>query len=140
MRFNRYNVPVPLRCRLITAVLACLVFVVLPLGGGALGATSSGADGDIVFVRGTGIFLKSTGTQLIASASDPSWSPNGTMLAYVDSGGIKSCTVSGGSCGTVVSSGVAGTQPAWSPSTTTPKLAYVLTSSGQIHVMSPSGT
>src|SRR5690349_18731403 len=112
MRFNRYNVSVRHSRRLLAALAACFFLVVLPLGGGALGATSSGANGDIAFVRGTDIYRLSTGNVLVPLASDPSWSPDGTKLAFVQAGAIMTCLVS--SC-TPTATGALGTEPVWSP-------------------------
>ena len=127
MRSNRYNVPVlPPRPRVVASA-AGLVLVVLSLGGSALGATSSGANGDIAFVRGADFYLLSTGNVIVSGASDPSWSPDGTKLAFVQSGAIKTCVVAGCS---PLPTGATGTEPAWSPDGL--KLAYV--SGGNIHV------
>src|SRR5579872_3495668 len=114
MRFNRYNVPVHLRCRLITAVLACLLAVGLPLSGGALGATSSGANGDIAFVNGGAIHFVTAGT-VVSGATDPSWSPNGLKLAFNAGGSIKTCTDYLNCAATTSSALDTGTQPVWSP-------------------------
>ncbi len=70
------------RTLVVLAALAGAVLVLLPLGGGALAATSSGADGDIAFVNGGNILLKSTGTAVVTGAVDPSWSPDGKKLAF----------------------------------------------------------
>ncbi len=133
MPFNRYNVPVRPRPKLLAAAAACFCLVLLPFGGGALGATSFGGNGDIAFVRGTGIFLKSIGPEFIANASDPSWSPDGTKLAFVQGGAIKTCTVS--AC-VPAATGVTGTQPAWSPDGL--KIAYV--SGSNIHIWTLAGS
>jgi hypothetical protein len=126
-----------LRRRYAWAVAAGLVLVVLPLGG-ALGATSSGANGDIAFVRGGSIYLTSTGSLLVTGAVDPSWSPDGTKLVFSVAGTLETCTVI--SCtGTIVSlpGATTGTEPVWSPDGT--KIAYV--SSGSIHIVTvPGGT
>lgn len=107
------------------------------LGGTALGATSSGANGTVVFARGTDLYLPSTGTVVQTNASQPSWSPDGTKLAFVQAGVIKTCTVSAGSCTAVTSTAVTGTEPVWSPDGT--KLAYV-TAGSEIHKMATDGT
>ena len=112
------------RGRLVLAALAGAVLVLLPLGGGALAATSSGADGDIAFVNGGNILLKSTGTAAVTGAVDPSWSPDGKKLAFSVGGTtIKTCTVTSGTCGTLSGSLDTGIEPVWSPDGT--KIAYV---------------
>ncbi len=132
MAFNRYNVLMPPCPRLLLGLAACLVLVVFPLGG-ALGATSSGANGDIAYVRGADIYRLSTGNVLVSGASDPSWSPDGTKLAFVQGGAIKTCSVS--SC-TPAATGATGTEPVWSPNGL--KIAYV--SGSNIHVWTLSGS
>jgi hypothetical protein len=133
MPYNRYTVPVRSRLRFLLGLAACLCLVALPLGGGALGATSSGANGDIAFVHGGDVYLVSTGTALVAGATDPSWSPNGLKLAFVQGGAIKTCTVS--SCAPAAT-GATGTQPVWSPDGL--KIAYV--SGSNIHVWTLAGS
>jgi hypothetical protein len=125
--------------RLVWAVVAGLVLVLLPLGGGALGATSTGANGDIAYVNGTSIFLASAPSSAFVSGVDPSWSPDGTQLAFAaDSSGtgqIKVCTVVTCGTGTPVGSAT-GTQPAWAPDAS--KIAYA--SGGSIHIVTyPAG-
>ena len=135
MPFNRYNVPVRSRRRILAALVGCLCLVALPLGGGALGATSSGANGDIAYVRDSpvgNIYRLSTGTVLVNAATDPSWSPDGRKLAFVQAGVIETCTVSG--C-VPAATGAVGTQPAWSPDGL--KIAYV--SASNIHVKTLGG-
>lgn len=130
----------PVTLRRLFPALAAAVLVALPLGGGALGATSFGNNGDIVFVRGADILLRS-GTGLVtvlvtgglAPATDPSFSPDGTKLAYVQSTLIKTCTVS--SCSGTPVPGLVGSQPVWSPDGT--KFAYV-TPANQIQIASSS--
>jgi hypothetical protein len=132
MPFNRYNIPVTLR-RSLLALAACLL-VVLPLGGGAMGATSSGASGDIAYVQSTTIRFEQSGLS-ISNAVDPSWSPNGQQLAFVQSpspGPIMTCTVA--SC-TPAALGPSGSQPVWSPDAS--RIAYV--SGGSVHVWTISG-
>jgi RTX calcium-binding nonapeptide repeat (4 copies)/WD40-like Beta Propeller Repeat len=135
--FMRYNVPVRPRLRLLLGLAACFCFVALPLGGGALGATSSGAKGDIAFVRGGDIFRVSTGTRLLSGATDPSWSPDGLKLAFVETatGAIKVCTDYLNCAGTTGASLDTGSQPVWSPDGNT--IAYV--KSGQIRTVPDTG-
>ena len=132
------------RRRVVWAVGAALLLVLLPLSGGASAATSIGANGNIVFSQSGTLFIapsaggaaNSTGV----TGSAPSWSPAGDKLAYVDgSATISTCTASGTTCSGAVSSGVTGTEPVWSPDATTPKLAYV-NAGGQIRTMAPNGS
>src|ERR1700704_3999119 len=135
MRFNRYNVPVRPRRRLRLALAASVLFAVLPLGGGALGATSIGANGDIAFVNGGNIHFVTAGTQ-VAGGSDPSWSPNGLKLAYVVGGSIKVCTDYLNCAGTTGAAlDTTSSQPVWSPNGNT--LAYV--KSGHIFTVPAAG-
>jgi hemolysin type calcium-binding protein/WD40 repeat protein len=121
------------RRRLAAFAAAVLSVVLLAIGGGASAATSSGANGDIAFVRGGSIYLVSTGSVLVGTAIDPTWSPDGTKLAFSASGLIETCTVA--TCAPVHLGSAAGTEPAWSPDGT--KIAYV--SSGSIHVVTYPG-
>jgi len=122
------------RRRLGAVVAGLLLLVLVPLGGGALGATSSGANGDIAFVRSGNLFLVSNpGTPLVTGATDPSWSPDGTKLAFSLGGAIETCTVS--TCTPAALGSVTGTEPAWSPDGT--KIAYV--NSGNIHIVTFPG-
>jgi len=54
----------------VLAGLAGVLLVLLPFGGGAIAATSNGADGDIAFVESGNILLKS-GTTAVTGAVDP---------------------------------------------------------------------
>jgi hypothetical protein len=117
------------------AALAGAVLLLLPLGGGALAATAPGANGDVGFVEGGNVLVKSTGsTPVVTGAIDPSWSPDGKKLAVSSSGSIKTCTVVPGPCllGTALDSGV---EPVWSPDGTT--IAYV--KGGEIWTVAASG-
>ncbi len=122
------------RRRLVWAVGAVLLFVLLPLGGGASAATSSGANGDVAFVRGSNVYLASTGSPVITGAADPSWSPDGTKLAVSRGGAIETCTVT--ACAPVALGSATGTEPSWSPDGT--QIAYV--DSGNIRIVTyPAG-
>ena len=118
--------------------LAAMLFTVLEGSTLSTAATSSGANGDIAYSRGGSVYLLSTGTVLQASAAEPTWSQDGTRIAFRDlgSGLIKTCTVVGAACTGVTSTGVTGSEPAWSPDGT--KLAYV-TGTNQIHTVLISG-
>ena len=52
VRRTRYNVPMQKRGLVVLAALAGAVLVLLPLGGGAIAATSIGANGDVAYVQG----------------------------------------------------------------------------------------
>lgn len=137
MRTERLRRPTTLmEVMLALVALACVLVVLLEASGPSPAATSSGANGDIAYARSGSIYLVSTGSVVQASGVEPSWSPDGTKLAFVDGGVIKTCTVTGGACTAVVSTGVTGNEPEWSPDGT--KLAYV-TPSSQIHTMTPAG-
>jgi RTX calcium-binding nonapeptide repeat (4 copies)/WD40-like Beta Propeller Repeat len=102
------------RTLVVLAALAGAVLVLLPFGGGAIAATSSGADGDIAFVRGGNILLASTGTPVVTGAVGPSWSPDGKKLAFSAGGNIETCTVSSCTPGGPIDTGTQG-EPVWSP-------------------------
>ena len=117
------------------AALAGAVLVLLPLGGGALAATSNGANGDIAFARSGDLYrASSAGTAFIPGATDPSWSPDGTKLAFSLGGAIETCVVS--TCSPTHVGTATGTEPVWSPDGT--QIAYV--NSAHIHTISPNGT
>jgi len=128
------------RRRLLWAAGAALLLVLLPLGSGALASTSVGANGFIAYVNGASIFLSNAPSSAFVTGTDPSWSPDGTQLAFAaDSSGtgqIKVCTVATCGSGTQLGSAT-GTEPAWAPVAS--KIAYV--SGGSIHVVTyPGGT
>ena len=128
-----YNLPV--RSRLVFAALAAgFLLVLLPFGGGAIAATSSGANGDIGFVESGNVVVKSTGATVVSGAIDPSWSPDGKKLAVSSGGSIETCTVVPGPCvlGAALDSGV---EPVWSPDGTT--IAYV--KAGEVWTVLASG-
>ena len=126
------------RALVVLAALAGAVLVLLPLGGGASAATSSGADGEIAFVNGSDLWTRTVGgvsNLLLAGAIDPSWSPDGTKLAFSSGGQVETCTVA--SCGSTVSASVdSGTDPVWSPDGS--KLAYV--KAGEIYTLAWNAT
>ena len=130
------------RAVIAAAALAGAVLVLLPLGGGALAATSSGANGDIVFVRSGTIYriTSGSGTIPIATGVDPSWSPDGTKLAFAatSGGAIDVCTDVSNCAGVGNTSPVGsatGSEPVWSPDGT--KIAYV--TGGTIHIVTYPG-
>ncbi len=124
------------RRRLVWAVAAALLLVLLPLGGGASAATSSGANGDIAFVRGGDLYLVSTGTVLVSGAIDPSWSPDGKKLAFSLGGAIETCALIGTTCApAALATPASGTEPVWSADGT--KIAFV--NSGNIHTVTSTG-
>ena len=141
MACNGYNVPVRPFRRFLLAVAACLCFVVLPLGGGALGATSSGANGDIVFVRGGSILrlVNPSTANTLTTGVTPSFSPDGTKLAFTTAspGTLETCFATATTCPPAAVSGAAApaSNPAWSPDGT--KIAY--DGGGSIHIISASG-
>jgi hypothetical protein len=106
-------------------VLALLAALAATAASGPLAATSSGADGDIVFARGGQLWVRSAANGTVtplppASASDPSWRPDGAGLAFVQSGSIATCTIPACTSAAVLR---AGSEPVWSPDGT--KIAYV---------------
>jgi RTX calcium-binding nonapeptide repeat (4 copies)/WD40-like Beta Propeller Repeat len=123
----------------VLAILAGVLLILLPVAGGALAATSSGADGDIVFVSGGNILLRSSApTPLITGAVDPSWSPDGKKLAFSAGGDIETCTLTAGPTCTPVLPPIdtGSSQPVWSPDGSL--IAYV--AAGDIWANNPAGT
>jgi hypothetical protein len=135
MSFKRYNSRVHRRLRHVAAALAAVALLaLLPLGAGALAASNNGT---IVYVHGGQLWIVGGGS-LGVDGTEPSWSPDGQELAYVDtSGKIATCVFDGTSCGSPLGTGVSGSEPAWSPDGS--RLAYV-TPGHQIHTMDIDGT
>jgi RTX calcium-binding nonapeptide repeat (4 copies)/WD40-like Beta Propeller Repeat len=123
--------------RRLAAVAAGVLLVLLSIGGGASAATSSGANGDIAFVRSGNIYLVSTGTVLVSGATDPSWSPDGKTLLFSLGGTLETCVVATTCAAPApLATTVSGTEPAWSPDGT--KIAYV-SGGTTIHVVTSTG-
>ena len=141
LAYKRYNVRVRPRPKLLVGLVACLCFVVLPLGGGALGATSPGANGTLAFVRGGNVNVISSGVaNIVAPGVDPSWSPDGTKLAFAASvgGAIQTCVVSF-PCTPIALGSTTGSSPVWSPAGN--QLAYVDATGTAIRLAAyPGGT
>ena len=126
-------------CVLLTTPLAALVAaacVLLALPGAVAEAAFPGTNGLIAFERGADIFTVTTDSAhtvspLVAGASDPAWSADGTKLAFTQGGSIRVLTI-GGSTSAALDTGTA---PAWSPDGT--MIAYEKGS--DIWVVSSSG-
>jgi WD40 repeat protein len=99
---------------LVAATLAALLCV-------GTGAAFPGANGRIVFVRGGTLFTAqgSSETSLGIAGLHPSWSADGTQIAFDDGTNVKTVNADG----TNAQTRLAGTDPTWSPDGT--QLAYV---------------
>ena len=107
--------------RVLTTPLAALVAaasVLLALPGAVAEAAFPGTNGLIAFERGADIYTVTTDSAhtvspspLVAGASDPAWSADGTKLAFTQGGSIRVLTI-GGSTSAALDTGTA---PAWSP-------------------------
>ena len=118
------------------AALAAAACVLLALPGAVAEAAFPGTNGLIAFERGADIYTVTTDSAhtvspLVAGASDPAWSADGTKLAFTQGGSIRVLTI-GGSTSAALDTGTA---PAWSPDGT--MLAYEKGS--DIWVISSSG-
>ena len=126
------------RLAVVLAAVAGVLLVALPLGGGAMAATSIGANGTIAYAVGGNIDQIVSGSpSLVTAGVDPSWSPDGTKLAFAadgsGTGAIETCTVS--ACAPTPVGSATGTKPVWSPTGTT--IAYV--SGGSIFTIGSGG-
>ena len=118
-----------------------MLLVLSPFGGGAIAATSTGTNGDVVYAN-AGTIYRLSGTagtpQSVASGVDPSWSPNGLQLALAanaaGTGPIETCSMSA-ACSPAAVPGTTGREPVWSPDGS--KIAYV--SGTNIHTVTSSG-
>ena len=126
--------------RVVRLALAVCLLGLLPISAGVFAASSGGADGDIVFVAGGDLAVRSSSSGsatllgLSGSPVDPSWSPDGTTLAFSSAGSIRTCGAS--SCsGSVGGALAAGTEPVWSPDGGS--IAYA--SGGDVWTMTSSG-
>ncbi|MBA2331200.1 MAG: PD40 domain-containing protein, partial [Actinobacteria bacterium] len=116
MTFNGYNVRVRAHSiRLGAALVALGVVLSLPAAGAE--AAFPGTNGLIAFERGSDIYTVTTdsahtvsASPLVAGASDPAWSPDGTKLAFSQGGSIKVLTLGGSTTAALDT----GTSPAWS--------------------------
>jgi hypothetical protein len=107
--------------------LAALTAVLVPLSG-AYGGVFSGGNGLIAYTCGTTICrINPDGTSKLstfpASATDPSWSGDGTEVAYVDSTGAISVANADGTSPRSLGTGVGSTEPSFSEDGT--RVAYV---------------
>jgi len=125
------------RLAVVLAAVAGVLLVALPLGGGASAATSIGANGTIAYAVGGSIDQIVSGSpSLVTTGVDPSWSPDGTKLAFAadssGTGAIETCTVS--ACAPAQVGSATGTKPVWAPNGAT--IAFVR--AGSIYTI-PSG-
>src|SRR5687767_6089156 len=106
----------PLRSGLVAVAATAL----LTLPGAVAEAAFPGTNGVIAFERGGHIWTVTTdsahtvsSSALVLNASEPSWSPDGTKLAYVEAvtSAIRVLTI-GGTTSTALDTG---TSPTWSP-------------------------
>lgn len=103
-------------------VAAAAVALILQFGAAS---AFPGANGKLVFVRGTAIWTMNADGgapgQLIASGNEPTWNHDASKLAYVSAGG--EVVVADGGNGATLATIETGTSPAWSPNGA--QLAYV---------------
>ena len=137
MHSKRYNLRVQrpiLRGLISLAVVAAALVLLSAAQGGAF----AGANGSIAFTCGTSICtISPDGTgraPIISSASDPSWSGDGTQIAYNDGSGI-SVANDDGSFPTSLSEATA-TQPTFSADGN--KVAFV--KGGDLYTVNSNGT
>ncbi len=125
----------------LAALVAAVVAVVAALPGGA---ADRGANGLIVFSQGAGTLVTLGGgsehvlTPSGVSQADPSVSPDGARIAYVQSGHLYVESISGTASKAVnVTGNPYEGSPTWSPDAT--RLAYINGTDGQIYVVKAGG-
>ena len=100
---------------------ALVALLALVLGIGSASAAHPAANGLIAFVQGGSIHtIHSDGSNLsgaLATGNNPSFSPDGTTIAYDDGTDLWTMTSTGGSQALVPGT-IAGTQPVWINATT----------------------
>jgi len=123
----------------VSAVAAAAALVALPGG-----AVDRGADGLIVFSQGSGSIVTLGGgvehvlTPAGQVQTDPSVSPDGARIAFIQSGHLYSETIAGTKAKAVnVGGNPFEGSPTWSPDAT--QLAYVDGSNGQIYTVKAGG-
>jgi Ca2+-binding RTX toxin-like protein len=120
------------------------VLLAAPLAAlGLLSVASAGSfpgtNGLIAFTCDPGVCTATSdgtvyGQPLVSSASDPSWSPDGTKLAFVKGGDLYTSNADGTSQTLLVSGA---TQPSWGKNGT---IAYILTSDKHVYSRTSGGT
>ena len=77
-------------------------------------------------------------TKLVEDATSPTWSPDGTGIAYAGTTGIRVINPDGNNDRALTSEGLRAFQPAWSPDGT--RIAFVTIDDKDIFVINPDGS